>query len=321
MKSLARQAKQNLNHVLCNCQTFMRDIILCSLHFPFLHEVSTLTTTWTKPRQICSEEILQTSSSLNYLLLQVVLTAIHHTHTSTNISLVEDSPTWRLWTLNDPVWLGWTPLPLSHGKEAGEGKKTASLSCEWWVAAMGDILPSLLLSPPHYPTAFTVSLSLFSSPLPWYFSLLLYSPLSPSLNPSIHFSFTPLLLCLLFFHSLIHAPLSSTVLFLSAVTLFLLFSPLYAPPSIASFLHLLSPWDTHTHTHNSASAKSCISLWSWSCRHCAPRYIIDPKNQEEGGCIFLGLCRQHCFNSSSTVWHRKAKNVLQEFKNSFNSFK
>lgn len=41
--------------------------------------------------------------------------------------------------------------------------------------------------------------SVFSSSLPWCFSLPLYSPFSPSLNPSSHFSFTPLLLCLLLF--------------------------------------------------------------------------------------------------------------------------
>lgn len=163
-------------------------------------------------------------------------------------------------TLFDRVRAKLCPPPLSHRKEAGgeeegEEKKTASLSSEWWVAAMGDILPSF--SPLRYPTAFTVSPTLFFllHCLDTFLSRFIH--LSPSLNPSSHFSFTPLLLCLLFFHSLISLPpLSSLVLFCLLSVSFspLFFSPLYAPPAIASFSvpPSLSP---HTHTDTQAHAQ------------------------------------------------------------------
>lgn len=164
-------------------------------------------------------------------------------------------------TLFDRVRAKLCPPPLSHRKEAGgeeegeERKKTASLSSEWWVAAMGDILPSF--SPLCYPTAFTVSLSLFFllHCLDTFLSRFIH--LSPSLNPSSHFSFTPLLLCLLFFHSLISLPpLSSLVLF---CLLSVSFSPLFFTPLCPScycfFFCPPLPFPSHTHTDTQAHAQ------------------------------------------------------------------
>lgn len=143
------------------------------------------------------------------------------------------------------------------------------MSDEWqpWVTS-SPLSFSLL----HYPTAFTVSHSLF------FFSIALillslsltralYSPLARSLNPSSHFSFTPLLLCLLFFHSLIPSlpppPPSSLVLF-CLLSLFFssFFSPLYAPP------HTL----TLTHTHKRSNTGQINS--SLQCRKIAELHKV-----------------------------------------------
>lgn len=159
----------------------------------------------------------------------------------TTTAAVEESPTWNLWTLSDPVWVGLSSRLLNssqsvlsptegRGKEGETGggggeKKTASLGCEWWVAAMGDILPSLFLSLLWRPNAFTPPSGYPNHPhFPWYFSPTCFISLK-----SFFFHFF-LSLRLLFFHT----P-SSSHSFLSAVT-----PPPFFLSSLAPLM-LLSP--------------------------------------------------------------------------------
>lgn len=143
------------------------------LFFLFLHVSLSFTTTWLTLILTQVFFLLSQTSSRRSLWLH------------TNISLEEDSPTWTMWTLYDPVWLGAgrTPSPstLSHGKEAGKGKKIASLNCEWWVAAMGDIPPPLFLSPPlsncFHCLSFFFSFALILFSLAFFTSLSIPQPL------------------------------------------------------------------------------------------------------------------------------------------------
>ena len=146
------------------------------------------------------------------------------------------------------------PPPFSPTeKEAGEGgerkkKKTASLSCEWWVAAMGDILPSLFLSPlSHCFHCLSLSFFLLHC-LDTFLSLSHFIHLS--LHPSTPQVISLSLLCC--FASSFSTPSSPLFphprrppwfFFVCCHSFSLLFfSPLYAPP-------LTHTHTTHTHTH------------------------------------------------------------------------
>lgn len=124
------------------------------------------------------------------LPVAVILSVAHtHTHTHTRIHTktppVEDGPTWRLWTLYDPVWLGAGRTPSPSPTKMRGGEKNSVIK-PWVMSGSYGWHPPLLS-----PALSNCFHSVFSCSLPPYFSLPPHSPLPPSLNPSSHFSFTP----------------------------------------------------------------------------------------------------------------------------------
>lgn len=161
-------------------------------------------------------------------------------------------------TLFDRVRAKLCPPPLSHRKEAGgeeEGEEKKNCVIKQWVmSGSHGWHPPLFLSPPLPNCFHCLSDSVFSSSLPWYFSLSLYSPLSIP-QPLKSFLFhSSVALPPLF--PLPHIPPPSLVLFCLLSVSFspLFFSPLYAPPAIASF-SVPPSLSLHTHTDTQAHAQ------------------------------------------------------------------
>lgn len=165
-------------------------------------------------------------------------------------------------TLFDRVRAKLCPPPLSHRKEAGgeeEGEEKKNCVIKQWVmSGSHGWHPPLFLSPPLPNCFHCLSVSVFSSSLPWYFSLSLYSPLSIP-QPLKSFLFhSSVALPPLFPLPHIPPPSFLSGSFLSTVSL--LFSSFFHPfMPLLLLLLFLSPLpfpshtQTHKHMHNSAS--------------------------------------------------------------------
>lgn len=160
-------------------------------------------------------------------------------------------------TLFDRVRAKLCPPPLSHRKEAGgeeEGEEKKNCVIKQWVmSGSHGWHPPLFLSPPLPNCFHCLSDSVFSSSLPWYFSLSLYSPLSIP-QPLKSFLFhSSVALPPLFPLPHIPPPSFLSGSFLSTVSL--LFSSFFFTPLCPScycfFFCPPLPFPSHTHRHTS----------------------------------------------------------------------
>lgn len=163
-------------------------------------------------------------------------------------------------TLFDRVRAKLCPPPLSHRKEAGgeeEGEEKKNCVIKQWVmSGSHGWHPPLFLSPPLPNCFHCLSDSVFSSSLPWYFSLSLYSPLSIP-QPLKSFLFhSSVALPPLFPLPHIPPPSFLSGSFLSTVSLLFssfFFTPLC--PSCYCFFFCPPSLSPHTHTDTQAHAQ------------------------------------------------------------------